>query len=199
MIKYLAGAVAVAMMAPGLAGAQTFNFESSTVTPGGQQISIVRLPVKRPNGKLEYKDVVMQFEFVGGQLRFAEGFPKVVASDISQPGPFIAGDYPKSGDGITLSGPLPGPDGRTRHSMFGDYVMEFYTGATEGHPLQNRIRTAGIKANYTFGVVTNGDSFVRSGDLVALVQVDPKTLQVLDFTSSGKDVEVPVNVYTFKR
>lgn len=200
-------ALAFSLAAASAAEAQSFSFENSTVTPSGQQISVLRLPVKKPNGRFEYKDVLMQFEFVGGRLRFAPGYPIVSDSPARYDGAFVAGAYLSEEDGWdwTLSGPLPGPNGRSRWSLVNGttYSTEFYTGAVSGHPLQARIDTAGINANYTFGFAAfqNGRSYksLRNEDLLALVQVDANTLQILDFTSPQGDRNLPTGVVTFKK
>ncbi len=72
-----------------------------------------------------------------------------------------------------------------------------------GHPLQARIDAAAINANYTFGLAAfqNGRSYqsLRNEDLLALVQVDANTLQILDFTTTQGDRNVPTGVVTFKK
>lgn len=188
-----------------IAQAQDFKFENSTVTPGGQQISVVRLPIRMPDGKVVYKDVVMQFEFINNKFRFAEGYPKVTNSIIPQPGPFIAGNYKDGlGQEARLSGPLPGPNGRSRWTLrWHDLAtFDFYTGAVDGHPLETRVEKAKINAPYTFGVVAQGSiSTFKLQNLVALIQLDNRTLQVLDFTddTAGKDSKTPVGSMEFQR
>lgn len=200
-------AVALSLAAAPAAEAQSFSFENSTVTPSGQQISVLRLPVRKPNGRFEYKDVLMQFEFVGGQLRFAPGYPVVSDAPARYDGAFVAGSYLDEEEGVTwtLSGPLTGPDGRSRWSLVNGttFSTDFYTGAVSGHPLQARIDAAGVNANYTFGFAAfqSGRSYqsLRNEDLLALVQVDANTLQILDFTTTQGDRNVPTGVVTFKR
>lgn len=198
----------------GSARADSFYFEEGIVSPSGQQITVLRLPVRLSNGKLVYKDVTLRFTMTNGKLKFATGFPKVANSPALLTGPFVAGEYYSAANKshiYKLDGPVPGPNGRQQWTMtYPNYPLQitFYTGAIKGHPLEDRIKAAGINAPYTFGIIDVQHSYYeifgfQDGDLVAITKTAADTFVLYDYTDvisgSPVDVKLPVTSATFRK
>ena len=96
-----ASAVAVAIGASiagvGPAAADSFFLEQGSISVAGQNLSITRLPITLADGSVAYRDVVIRFKYVNGTIAFEYGFPKVTASVLPAPGPFVAGTYKLQG------------------------------------------------------------------------------------------------------
>lgn len=187
--------------------ADSFTFEDASVTASAQQISVVRLPVVSSTGSVSYKNVVIQFTYANGKLAFATGYPKVTSSPTLASVGLTAGIYTRSGgsDQFELTGPLAGPDGRSKWILTETQysrVLEFYTGAITGHPLQARLNKAGLNAPYTYGYAvagTNGDVYTNTGDLLAVAPISTTSFAIYDYTSVGVDHKLAVDTYIMKK
>lgn len=201
-----ASAVAVSIGASiagsGPVAADSFFLEQGSISVAGQNLSITRLPITLTDGTVVYRDVVMRFKYVNGTIAFEYGFPKVTASVLPAPGPFVAGTYKLQGASnlYTLAGPYSGPNGRTRWVLSAkgtSHSAEFYTGPVTGHPLATRINNAKITAKYTFGYSTTwlDATDIGTDNLLAMDIQQGGVLYLYDYTNSI-DRALPQYFYT---
>jgi len=205
------GVVAALCLVFGMSAAQadSFMLQDGAVTASGHQISISRLPVRQDNGKIVYKDIIMQFSLDKNKMALTNGYPKVTNSIEQDQGTLIRGDYKVEGANpttiLTLEGPYQGPMGRTRWTLANkgtSNIIEFYPGPLKGHPQEQRIQDAKISAPYTFGLAYAGMANVTiyKNSLVAIDSLDGKRLQLFAYTNGGgQDQSLPVYIYTLVR
>lgn len=182
----------------------TFRLDAGAVSAAGPLISILRLPVRLPNGRVVIRDatIVLRADSAGN-LAVVAGYPKTEKSAAVSAGGFVAGDYAPAYDAtyrMRLSGPSLGPGGRDQWILDrdGDDVsLRFYAGPIAGHPLEARITAAGATAPFSYGVVDGGrcdlGCGLKVGDLVALSAGPGGQIYLHDFTTNGgTDTGVPV-------
>jgi hypothetical protein len=196
--------------APAAAADATFFFENGTVTAGGRQITVTRLPIRLPTGATVYRDVVVTFRADSAGVVAVAAAPVTTVSPTIPVGSLSAGTYAPVADPayrLTLAGPVAGPAGRAQWTLdrSGDDVsFRFYAGAVAGHPLSARLAAAGITAAWTYGVVDGGNCDVacsfRPGDLVGLSAGTDGRLYLNDLTdAAGRDRAVPVLTAALRR
>lgn len=195
------------------AGANTFMLDNAAVGVSGDQMTLVRLPIVTPKGDIIYKDVTIKFRLNARRnLVLVPGFPKsvlsprLVAGNL-RPGVFHVRD--STHHKFELSGPVPGPNSRGMWTLVGvgsnSYEMTFYAGQIAGHPMEERIKAAGIKPSAAiYGIVANIHcSYLacRDYDRDALVSVTSVNgnLRLDSYTKSGKDTDLPIASTTLRR
>jgi len=205
-------ALAAVLATTGAAGAAdaTFKFDYGAVAASGRQITVTRLPVTLPSGKVVLEDVtILMRADSAGKLRVVAGYPLTEASVEPETGALAAGDYapPSNLDyRLTLAGPSLGANGRPQWILDrdGDDVsLRFYGGALAGHPLESRIAAIGATAGWTYGVVDGGKCDlgcnVKVGDLVALSTGTDGQIYLQDLTTdAGVDRAVPVRTLALR-
>jgi len=147
------------------ARADSFMLDYGNVVGSGDQITITRLPIVRNNGKVIYKDVIIKFGLNKKRnLIVLKKFPKTTNSTPIMNADLVAGRYQLNNSSweYDLIGPTVGPNGRSLWTLVGtnnSLDMTFYTGPVKGHPLEQRIKDAGINSSpFTFGFSSNGHS-----------------------------------------
>ena len=188
-----------------VAKADSFFLENGSLSAGGQQISVTRLPITLDDGSTVYRDAVIRLKHVNGKLVFEAGYPKLTPSVFPTPGQFVSGSYKLLGTSniYTLAGPYDGANGRSRWILTqqsSGNSSEFHTGLVSGHPLQARILKANITAKYTFGyaLANFGGLDVYQGNLVALSGGQNGNIYLYDYsTGTNIDKSLPIVMYTF--
>jgi len=154
----LAVAAAVVVSSATATLADSFFFDDSTVSASGQQMTVTRLPVRKPDGTVVYRDVTLNFvvnsagQVVVKSSKTINSPPQIVFN-----GKFEAGKYYLTAmkDNVyDIVGPQIGVAGRAMWSirLDGVTVVRIYPGPVKGHPYEAEIKKSGVKSDLAYGV-----------------------------------------------
>lgn len=160
MTRFSSLAVAAAMVVSSATAtlADSFFFDDSTVSASGQQMTVTRLPVRKPDGTVVYRDVTLNFvvnsagQVVVKSSKTINSPPQIVFN-----GKFEAGKYylaAKKEKVFDVVGPQIGVAGRAMWSirLNGATVVRIYPGPVKGHPYEAEIKQSGVKSDLAYGV-----------------------------------------------
>ncbi len=202
------GVIAVLLGPASSARADTFTLDHGNIGVSGDQMTITRLPIVKPDGRVVYKDVIIKFRLTRrNALVVVNGFPKTTNSPRLLIGNFDPGRYVfnNTTNTVELEGPGAGPNGRAVWTLTGvgsSLEMTFYAGPVEGHPLQARLNAAGIESSPAmFGVSSHNGPLSSNhwgfNKLIALTNVQGDLL--IQSHTFAADSEVPLAALTLHK
>lgn len=187
-ILFAAAVAASLLIGAPVAQADTFRLDYGNVSTSPDTVTITRVPVRKPDGKIVYRDISIKLRLsASGKFLVSSGFPKTVPSFTAVGSKLVAGRYKinQSSNILELIGPSAGPNGREQWTLAGtnnEVQMIFYSGPVKGHPMQDRINAAGISTSpYVFGESSDNGSGTLNVDYFdtgALVSLSPSGVNV---------------------
>lgn len=138
--------------------ADSFFFDDSTVSASGQQMSVTRLPVRRSDGTVVYRDVIVKFVVnSAGQIIVKSAKTTTSPPQIVNQGKFVAGKYYLTSEPnfvFELVGPQSALNGHNLWTIRrnGSTIVRIYTGPVKGHPYEAAIRNSRAKGDFAFGI-----------------------------------------------